>query len=138
MKKLTLVLVAVLLVLTSCQSRIPEVSTESSTPSTPEAPPTGNFEEPFPVSSLTGKSHEDLLAEQPYAVYYNDTPMESRLDTPPVLYLKVSGYATLLAYDKATGSFSSACRDPLCDHENCLWGVGRALRRRSFPLPHPF
>ncbi len=90
MKKMTLVLVAVLLVLTSCQSRIPEVSTESSTVSASEATPTGNFEDPFPVSSLTGKSHEDLLAEQPYAVYYNDTPMESRLDTPPVLYLKVS------------------------------------------------
>lgn len=131
MKKIVLAILALVLLLTSCQSRVPEVSTESSTVSTSEAPPKGNFEDPFPVSSLTGKSHEDLLAEQPYAVYYNDMPMESRLDTPPVLYLKVSGYETLLAYDKATGNFSSACRDPLCDHETCLWGAGKALVYRG-------
>lgn len=131
MKKLTLSLVAMLLALTSCQSRIPEFSAESSTVSASEATPVGNFEDPFPVSSLTGKSHEELLAEHPYAVYYNDIPMESCLDTPPVLYLKVSGYETVLAYDKATGNFSSACRDPLCDHEGCLWGVGKALIYRG-------
>lgn len=131
MKKMTLVLVAVLLALTSCQSRIPEFSAESSTVSASVATPAGNFEDPFPVSSLTGKSHEELLAEHPYAVYYNDIPMESCLDTPPVLYLKVSGYETVLAYDKATGNFSSACRDPLCDHEGCLWGAGKALIYRG-------
>ena len=63
MKKLTISLVAVLLALTSCQSRIPEFSAESSTVSASEATPAGNFEDPFPVSSLTGKSYEELLAD---------------------------------------------------------------------------
>lgn len=121
MKTIGCLLLVASLLLVGCADRVPEVSVESES-QTVSLPSSGSFEQPFPITGLEGKRGEELLDGHPHIIYYNDSPLEKVLYTPVVMYQKVSGMETLLAYDKATGVFASACRDPLCDHELCLWG----------------
>ena len=122
MKKVLVIVLAMVFLLTACAERIPESTLEESIKDVSQAP-TGSFDQPFLVTDLAGSTQEELFAYRQSAIYYNDAMMERALHTPYVIYLKTDA-PTLLSYDKATGAFASACRDPLCDHESCLWGSG--------------
>lgn len=126
------------LLLAGCTERVPEEGAYSassqkgaysaSSQSESDADASGNFEGSFPVAEFASQSQDELLRTYPYAIYLNDRMMQSALDTPLALYIKTGDDVVLRSYDKITGNFSVACRDPLCDHENCLWGsAGKSI-----------
>ncbi len=73
----------------------------------------------FPIDGLSGKSEQELVQSYPRAVYYTDYGMTGVLNTPTCLLM--SHLPVPMVYEKTTGSFRLACRDPLCDHETCIW-----------------
>lgn len=82
-----------------------------------------SFNGSFLVRTLAGKTKEDMLNQYSPAIFYNDSLMEGVLNTPVSLLIKSMNQTTLISYDKGTGVFTDACRDPLCDHESCLWSA---------------
>ena len=122
-----LVLVSVLSLL-SCSHGIPDPGIvsepESSTgDSVPSGETADDFKGSFPISGLTGKTTEELAELYSPVIYYNESQMEGVLNTPVSLLIKSMNRTVLISYDKETGVFTEACRDPLCDHESCLWGA---------------
>lgn len=117
------------LLLAGCAERVPEEGTyPTSSQSEGDASSSGNFEGSFPVSEFASQSQDELLRTHPYAIYLNDQMMQRALDTPLALYINTGDDVVLRSYDKITGNFSVACRDPLCDHESCLWGsAGKSI-----------
>ncbi len=121
MKKLFIVIfIALDLILTSCESRITDNAVSNTV--SDEASEHASFEQGFPVPGFTEKTESEFLSDFDPAIYFNDDMMERALETPYGIYLKTSDSLTLMSYDKITGAFSNACRDTLCDHEECLWG----------------
>ena len=111
-----------------CSNDIPDFSVDSNTEGTIDRPTSGNeivsaFTGSFVVSGFDGKTKEDLINQYSSVIYYNDSLMEGVLNTPTSLLIKSMDSPILISYDKETGISTNACRDPLCDHESCLWGA---------------
>lgn len=90
----------------------------------------GSFEETFLITGFDGKTSEELIDRFTHVIYYNESIMEGVMNTPSSLLINTMNDRVLLSYDKTTGVFADACRDPLCDHESCLWGAsGKRIYR---------
>lgn len=75
----------------------------------------------FPVEGLYGESEETLRQKDPSAIYDRIPTQFQDVPTGVLLY-GVGSHLSPYWYDKRTGMFSLACRDPLCEHgEDCLW-----------------
>ena len=49
--------------------------------------------------------------------------LEMYATTPKSIFIRTRNELTHLIYDFASGTFTSACKDPLCNHEECIWKV---------------
>ncbi|MCH5183620.1 MAG: hypothetical protein J1E00_05520 [Oscillospiraceae bacterium] len=122
-------LLLALLLLTACGRMDGEESSDTGTFSHREEQKTDLFSLSFPLKSFTSLTTQELLARgsKEHQVYADN--MMFFLDTPLCLYGThmswngSSGHTRYFAYDKWSGDISDACRDPLCDHTSCMWGI---------------
>ncbi|MBQ3004110.1 MAG: DUF5050 domain-containing protein [Clostridia bacterium] len=124
MKKTFIAILAVLLLgLAGCSDRVTQQSESSSFVSEQSEirEQGGSFEETFLISGFDGKTSGELADRFTHVIYYNESIMEGVMNTPSSLLINTMNDRVLLSYDKTTGVFSDACRDPLCDHESCVW-----------------
>lgn len=124
-----IVLTVLAVLFAGCSERVPgEDSYHAGSQSESDASSANGFEGNFPVSGFASQSQDELLRTYPYAIYPDDRAMQRALDTPLAVYINTGNEVVLRSYDKITGNFSVACRDPLCDHETCLWGcAGKSM-----------
>lgn len=117
------------LALLSACNRTVEYPEESSTPEVSRGPDKyGRWsiddlvqgEIAFPIEGLYGQTEETLKQNYPAAIY--EFQSITMVDTPlNALIYGVGSELIPYLYDKRTGTFSLACNDPLCTHENCIW-----------------
>lgn len=79
------------------------------------------------VTGLYGATDNELKEYFSDTVYCNDMMLEMYAATPTSLSLRTRSKLTHLVYDFASGTFTSACKDPVCNHENCIWKVPRGF-----------
>lgn len=116
---------AALLLLCACGRTTDDGSGAPQTTSVGEGE-TDFYDLTFPVSCLTSLTNDELLARATGGNERYCERLSGLLDTPLCIYGQrhsaADGHTGYFAYDKRTGAFSDACRDPLCDHTSCLWG----------------
>lgn len=131
LKRLIIIFILALSLLCGCgRTVVEEESDDTETFSNRSEETTDMFSLTFPVECFTSLTTDELLAR---GVKENETNAEIFfvfLDTPLCIYGKrhaatgpTTRHTDFFAYDKRTGTFSDACRDPLCDHTSCIWGM---------------
>lgn len=75
----------------------------------------------FPIDGLYGESAETLVQSDSRAIIPVGMAGIQSTSVNVIFYSGGNGIPYL--YDKRTGAFSSACRDPLCTHtyDDCIW-----------------
>jgi len=78
-----------------------------------------NFQ--WKVNGLFGATDDELSDYYSNTIYCNDMMLEMYAATPISLLLGTRNELTYLVYDFSSGTFTSACKDSICDHESCVW-----------------
>ena len=75
----------------------------------------------FPIDGLYGESAESLVQSDSRAII--PVRMAGIQSTSVNVIFYSGGTGIPYLYDKRTGAFSLACRDPLCTHtyDDCIW-----------------
>jgi len=117
------ILAVLLLGLAGCSDRVTQQGKSSSSVSEQSEirEQGGSFEETFMITGFDGKTSGELADRFTHVICYNESIMEGVMNTSSSLLINTMNDRALLSYDKTTGIFADACRDPLCDHESCGW-----------------
>lgn len=77
----------------------------------------------FRIDGLYGESDETLISPVSEPIYAGG--VTGIWSTPVNILFYVDGSPIPYMYDKQIGTFSYACRDPLCPHYDCIWAECR-------------